>query len=149
MCSISSREDIILNSLNEFYKNNNKFNEIIKVITGKDIISLRVIDYFITNYCKFNNIKINNINIYFEYKNMLKSYNKKFFDPFCRINVRNNTNKIIFKFDDNNIIITTIGQLNFFKWIINNNILYYIRQYHTDILNHMVNNKKNIINNII
>ena len=89
----------------------------------------------VTNYAKKYNIiyKTNNkhFNIYLDYKNQLKAYSKKLFDPFCRrerikLNIKSfkweiTDNK---KNDDDNII-TTVGQLNFFKWFIENNILNY------------------------
>ena len=60
--------------------------------------------------------------VFSNYKGQLKSYHKRNFDPFCR-NIR-----IHFYYDNNNFIITTVGQLNFFKWAIENNILNYIEQ---------------------
>lgn len=125
-----SKEEVLLNSLKDFYSDINNINIVLPIVTGKSIISLRILDFFVTNYAKNNNIKINNnllnYNVYQDYKNKLKSYNKRFFDPFCRINKKNITNKIAFKYDNYNIIITTIGQLNFFRWILKNNILEYI-----------------------
>ena len=59
------------------------------------------------------------LNVYTSYKSQLKSYSKKFFDPFCR------RERINITMNDSNIV-TTIGQLNFFKWAIDNKILDYI-----------------------
>ena len=62
-----------------------------------------------------------------DYKNQLKAYSKKQFDPFCRreriiINISDLSWKIFDDKDDNkckdNELITTVGQLNFFKWFI-------------------------------
>jgi hypothetical protein len=106
-------------------------------------ISLRLIDWFVINYCKKNKIIINDVNIYESYKENLKAYSKKYFDPFKRNSqyyfVFNDKNaelkkigknvKNIKKYIENkqfNIIETTLGQLNFFKWIISNNIYNYI-----------------------
>ena len=73
-------------------------------------------DWFVTNYSKKHNIcyltKNNkNINfiVYLDYKNQLKAYSKKQFDPFCR------RERISFNDINNNEIITTVGQLNFFQ----------------------------------
>ena len=52
-------------------------------------------------------------------KRASKAYSKKKFDPFCR------RDRIEFKIDDI-LIETTIGQLNFFKWAIENMILEYV-----------------------
>tara|TARA_Y100001980_G_C14555052_1_gene342811 strand:+ start:5162 stop:5743 length:582 start_codon:yes stop_codon:yes gene_type:complete len=133
--------DILLyQALTEFYntdKNIEKLNEILY----SNKISLRIIDWFVTNYSKkFNihyplyitptgKITINNsnpnelhrqINIYQSYKSQLKSYSKKNFDPFCR---RNRINFQCKQYE----ISTTIGQLNFFKWAIDNLVIEYIK----------------------
>jgi hypothetical protein len=55
-----------------------------------------------------------------EYKSQLKAYNKKLFDPFCR------RGRIEFKYNNNKLIITTIGQLNFFRWAIKNKLISYV-----------------------
>ena len=126
-----SKEEVLLDSLHEFYKNKNNLNKILPIVTGTSELSLRVSDYFVTNYSKNNSINLGNkndtkYNVYHDYKNKLKSYNKRFFDPFCRINKKNITNKIAFKYDDEKYIVTTIGQLNFFRWAIRNKIIDYV-----------------------
>ena len=126
-----SKEEVLLDSLYEFYKNKNNLNKILPIVTGTSELSLRVLDYFVTNYSKNNSINLGNkndtkYNVYHDYKNKLKSYNKRFFDPFCRINKKNITNKIAFKYDDEKYIVTTIGQLNFFRWAIRNKIIDYV-----------------------
>ena len=144
-----SKEEVLLDSLHEFYKNKNNIEKILPIVTGNSEISLRVLDYFVTNYSKYNDVKIkkkNNINynVYQDYKNKLKSYNKRFFDPFCRINKKNSTNKIAFKYDDDKYIVTTIGQLNFFRWAIRNKIIDYVVEDHNKINQEMnkINNSK-------
>tara|TARA_Y200000002_G_scaffold346244_1_gene320703 strand:- start:1606 stop:2226 length:621 start_codon:yes stop_codon:yes gene_type:complete len=143
-----SKEEVLLNSLYEFYKNKSNIDKILPIVTGNSDISLRVLDYFVTNYSKYNNISIkkNNLsyNVYQDYKNKLKSYNKRFFDPFCRINKKNSTNKIAFKYENDKCIITTIGQLNFFRWAIRNNIIDYVIEDHNKINEEMnkINNSK-------
>lgn len=146
--SLLSKDEVLLNSLYEFYKKDSNMTKILPIVTGNSELSLRVLDYFVTNYSKLHDIKIKlsdgvNINIYQDYKNKLKSYNKRFFDPFCRINKKNMTNKIAFKYSKDKFIITTIGQLNFFRWAITNKIIDYV------VLNHkVINDEMNMINKI-
>lgn len=146
--SLLSKDEVLLNSLYEFYKKDSNMTKILPIVTGNSEISLRVLDYFVTNYSKLHDIKIklsdeNNLNVYQDYKNKLKSFNKRFFDPFCRINKKNMTNKIAFKYSKDKFIITTIGQLNFFKWAIANKIIDYV------VLNHkVINDEMNMINKI-
>ena len=54
------------------------------------------------------------------------------------------TNKIAFNYNQDEYIITTIGQLNFFRWAIRNNIIDYVINDHLKINNEMnnINNNK-------
>ena len=129
---------LLLESLLEYYKNN--ISILNSIITQKNSLSLRILDWLVTNYAKKHNIIYrletnteNDIffNIYLDYKNQLKAYSKKLFDPFCRREriVINITTLEWFELTDKNYennsneIITTVGQLNFFKWFIENKIL--------------------------
>ena len=150
---IKSKEEILLDSLTKFFYNNQNFKEVINIITGKSDISLRIIDHFTTNYSnKFNiiyqikkNNQILNFNVFNSYKNQLKAYNKRCFDPFCRINKNNYLKRIIFKYNENQFIETTIGQINFFKWALEYNIINYIKSNYENIYNDM-SLKKNFNN---
>jgi hypothetical protein len=77
-------------------------------------MSLRLIDWFVTNYAKKYNIsyivKKQKFFVYNEYKNQLKAYSKKLFDPFCR------RERILFQVADITPFETTVGKLNFFRW---------------------------------
>ena len=53
---------------------------------------------------------------------MLKAYSKKRFDPFCR------WERITIPIDEVTYIQTTIGQLNFFKWALENKIIDFIEK---------------------
>ena len=126
---METQNNLLLNKLLEFYKNTDNSKTMVNIISGESNISLRLVDWFVTNYAKENytiyDIQKNNnferFKVYNNYKLMLKSYSKKRFDPFCR------WDRISIPY--NNIYIqTTIGQLNFFKWIIENNILDYIKE---------------------
>lgn len=130
-----SMENFIIKKSNEYFSQNKKYiNQMIEIIDGRSEISIRVLDWFITNYSKkyvINyKIKINGLVSIFtvdiDYRNQLNSYSKKLFDPFCRdkkiVYAHKNTitNKVI-KFE------TSIGQLNFFRWAIKFKILHYIK----------------------
>jgi len=130
-----NKDIILLNSLNKFFNKKKNMNKFLKIYNKKSKISLRLLDWFVTNFSKKNNIiynvktnykrkqkqNIKNFIVYLEYKAQLKAYSKKQFDPFCR------RERIFFKipgtYDE---IETTIGQLNFFRWAIENNILKYV-----------------------
>ena len=122
---VLSKQDILMTSLTKYY-NNSTISRILPIITGKSYISLRIIDWFVTNYSKKNNISYFMDNkqfiVFLNYKSQLKAYTKKQFDPFCR------RHRIEFYYQPNACFTTTVGQLNFFKWAIENNILEYIEQ---------------------
>ena len=148
--------DLLLTSLQTFYTKDENMNILNIILNNQKKVSLRLIDWFTTNFSKKynviyliykdnNNIKtiqetdtiVNQFNVYNSYKSQLKAYSKKQFDPFCR--------RERIKFKCNNIILdTTIGQLNFFKWIINNNIIDYIKENIEEIELDMNESLKNI-----
>lgn len=99
---IYSKEELLLQTLNEFYNKSecNYIDELLPIVLSKSNISLRGLDWFVTNYSKKYNthyiVEKNNrtesFDVHNEYKAQLKAFNKKFFDPFCR------GNKIIFPY---------------------------------------------------
>ena len=141
---ISSQENMLIRSLEKFYLNENNINLILPIINGESNISMRLIDYFVTNYSKKHRVTYNLqdngskilFNVYSSYKSQLKAYNKKYFDPFSR------GNRIPF-FLPNDCLITTIGQLNFFKWFISKKIINYVSE-NLSSIEHDLNNLKNI-----
>lgn len=140
LIQISSQENRLIKMFENFYESLVNIKEFINIIYSKSDISIRLIDHFVTKYSKKNKItyKINNtfFNIHQSYKQQLKNFQKKNFDPFAR-GIR------IPYYVGNVWIITTIGQLNFYQWFISNNILDYIIQNKEIIDLDMNKNKKN------
>lgn len=137
MSIIDKKQDLLLDSISNFYlSNKNNIQKLIDVLEGK-YASLRVIDWFVTNYSKKYNVgyiiskslkndvgfisKDDNFKVYINYKSQLKSYSKKQFDPF------NRTQRIKFYYDKDKFITTSVCQLNFFRWAIENNVIDYIK----------------------
>jgi hypothetical protein len=142
---ITSQESMIIKSLEKFYEDNTNIQIFIPIINSQSKISIRLIDYFITKYSKNNKINYkfkdsNNIeqvfNIYTSYKQQLKAFQKKHFDPFSR------GDRIPYFMNDD-YIITTIGQLNFFRWFISKKIYNYIIE-NQDIIEYDMNKKKKV-----
>ena len=123
----STQNDLILKQLLVFYKKNNNENiqRMLDIINGNSRISLRIVDWFATNYSKEkytiytlqdSDGKDYRFKVYNDYKLKLKAYQKKRFDPFCR------WERIMIPYGEGTKIQTTIGQLNFFKWAIENKV---------------------------
>ena len=129
--SYTTQNDLLLNNLMDFYKDEKTLNRMLKIITGESKISLRIVDWFSTNYAK-KYYTIFNIDedyengrrfkVYVDYKLKLKAYSKKRFDPFCR------WDRISIPYKKDTCIETTIGQLNFFKWALENKVIDYIEE---------------------
>ncbi len=124
------QNQLLLNSLVKFYKKKANVKIITSIVNGESNISLRLIDWFVTNYSKKQSIYIyknkdkykEQINVYTDYRAQLKAYSKQLFDPFRR------RERINFYFDETTWLQTTSGQLNFFRWAIESNILKYIEE---------------------
>lgn len=122
---IDTKLSLLMKSLTDFYTNSVYIDQIKSIIDQNSVISLRILDWFITNYSKKHRTIINgavgSIDVYQNYKLQLKSFSKKQFDPFCR------KNKILFYYNDDDYIETSCGQLCFFRWCFENNILNYVK----------------------
>ena len=117
-----SKQDILLKSLEDFFSDDKNFQELSDILNHNVGISLRNIEWFVTNYAKDKRTKFktpsgNEVDVHIAYKSSLGGYSKKFFDPFCR------TERIQFKG-----FTTTVAQLNFIRWCIRNGILEYIKR---------------------
>ena len=126
-----NKNKLLMDKINLFFENEGNKKILINILNNNFNISLRIIDWFVTNYCKKYNIFWVENNqrfvVYLNYKLQLKAYSKKFFDPFCR------RERIFFHYKEEEYLETTVGQLNFFKWIIEHNIINYIKNNYEDI----------------
>ena len=150
--SYTTQNDLLLVNLMKFYRTtyvndpdtfnpNNNLDKMLRIVTGDSKISLRIVDWFATNYAKkhytgytieggnedTDSITEENVSKYYrrfkvydDYKLKLKAYSKSRFDPFCR------WERINIPYTNGNFIETTIGQLNFFKWALENKVIDYI-----------------------
>lgn len=124
---IQSKEQWVLHRLEQFYKNSTHLERVKSILAGESKLSLRLIDWLVTNYAKKHNISYltkegKHVIVYLSYKSHLKAYSKKMFDPFCRW-------KRIQFLD----LSTTVGQLNFFEWAIQDEVLDYLDANYEDV----------------
>jgi hypothetical protein len=121
---IQCKQELIITSLQDFYTNPGQLELILPILEGKSAISLRLIDWFVTNYAKKHNISYilnqRQFMVYFHYKRELKAYSKRLFDPFCR------RERIMFQTRGHEPFVTTVGQLNFFRWALEKDIIPFI-----------------------
>jgi hypothetical protein len=122
---IHCKQELIINSLQKFYSDRNDKDDIMKLLEGTSVISLRLIDWFVTNYARQHTISYilnsQEFLVYMNYKSQLKAYSKKLFDPFCR------RERIMFQIPGQEQFLTTVGKLNFFRWAIEKGVINYIQ----------------------
>ena len=138
---IQGKSELLLVRLNKFYQDNKNKNQLIKILNGETKISLRIIDWFVTNYSKkhfieyivqdrikspkrstlkkttFNKISQKNTG---RYTSANRQFNV-FLSYRSQLNAYSKKqfdpfcrrNRIDFYFNDNEFITTTVGQLNF------------------------------------
>ncbi len=126
----NTQNDLLLHKVLKFYNENDHMEQMLSVINGETCISLRILDWFATNYAKKhytvydiqNTTTPKRFKVYVDYKLKLRAYSKKRFDPFCR------WERINVPYKNGTYIQTTLGQLNFFKWTIENEVIRYIKE---------------------
>ena len=128
----TTQNDLLMGNLMKFYDEDNNLEKMLKIINGESPISLRIIDWFATNYAKkfFTVYEVGanrRFKVYVDYKLKLKAYSKRRFDPFCR------WDRITIPYSNGTFIQTTIGQLNFFKWALENGVIAYIEAHYATI----------------
>jgi len=147
----SSKELCYYKTIHKFFKkcDNKEIVRMLDIINGESEISLRILDWFVTRYSKrvfdfddSNPTTIDSFDVHISYKSELKSYKKRYFDPFRRrrkfyypfylnelqYNIKNNDSPTSQISKDIVLLYTTLGQLNFFMWAISNNIINYVEK---------------------
>jgi hypothetical protein len=146
---LDTKEIYFYKMIDKFYKScdKSKIEQMINIIEGTSPISLRVLDWVVTRYSKkYIDYDIKHkltgevFDIHISYKSQLKSFKKRYFDPFRR------RKKFYYTYTAENFtktFFTTLGQLNFFKWAISNDIIQFVEKNLEEILVSMnVSNKE-------
>ena len=141
MSVYSTQNDLLMTNLLAFYSRDDNLRTMLRVVAGETRVSLRIVDWFVTNYAKkYYTVYsipcaglVRRFKVYCDYKLKLKAYSKKRFDPFCR------WDRISIPYTAHSSVQTTIGQLNFFKWIIESDVIQYIEEHYEEIENDMNN----------
>lgn len=115
-----NKSSLLLESLTRFFSEQKNAEQLQDVLSHRKGISLRNLEWFVTNYSKNRHVTYTGPNgkiftVHVAYKSSLDGYSKKLFDPFCR------TERIEFQG-----VTTTVGQLNFIRWCITNGIIEYL-----------------------
>ena len=128
---IECKPELVISSLQRFYSSHPEINKVLTYLTGDAPLSLRIIDWFVTKYSRKNFVRYSvnsqDFLVYLSYKGQLKAYSKQYFDPNCSME------RIMFKIQNQEQFMTTIGKLNFFRWALESKILDYIEAHEEEI----------------
>lgn len=128
---VQCKQDQVISWLQDFYTEPGNLEKLLPILQGTSPISLRLVDYFVTNYSKKSNTSYmlsgRHFLVYFNYKRELNAYSKRLFDPFCR------RERIMFQARGIDPFVTTVGQLNFFRWFIEKDIYNYVCEHREEI----------------
>lgn len=121
---MSQRQISIMQRIVSFFTNDTIVNVLKPLVDQESGISLRALDWLVTNYSKKHNIvcKSRNgtlFNIYHGYKVALSHFRRKNFDPFRR------RHRIQVCINDGLVCESTVGQCNFLYWAYHNGVLAY------------------------
>ena len=108
---------IALSCVEWFNENQEALLTFIRTVRRQEGFSLRVIDWTTTNYSKRHRITIYNdglpIDLHNDYRRHLAVFTKKYFDPFAR------RERLLLRLNpDKETLSTTVGQLNFMRWLL-------------------------------
>jgi len=129
MAGYSTQHDVMLATMVGFYSKDGykHLKTVLPIINGEASLSLRLIDWFVTNYAKCNyvhyTVRGRRFIVHDEYRLRLHGYKKRRFDPFCR------WDRVEIPYENDTFVQTTIGQLNFFKWALENDVLEHIHRH--------------------
>ena len=123
------RVDLLRRSLQAYYTGTGQGvlgRVVIPTVNHRTEVSLRLLDWLVTNYAKTQNVTYAHngkpFSVFREYRTVLRAFTKRYFDPFCR------RERITFS-DGTHTAISTIGQLNFFRWAVQNGVIEYAQQH--------------------
>lgn len=140
--SFSRKDEVLLNSvLVWFNEEESRVQTFSDIVHHKNGLSLRIIDWLITNFTKSFSVAIESDglprNLRKDYHKNLTAHNKKNFDPFAR---RRRINIVLFGKEKR---VSTIGQLNFFRWFLSKNLVGFLLENKSVIEKHMKDSDTN------
>jgi len=133
---VSATIKVLQAELERFYKDHSNIKTVVDLVIRKQRgpISLRLLDYFVVNYAVDYAVTYihpktgQEYDVGKAYETQMKTYHKQLFDPFRR----GSRSMIVLRYSDpdgnQQQFHTTMAQLNFFKWLIENHILAYIEK---------------------
>ena len=147
--SFNEKDRAYYNKLRQFYTPTRLRKIVPYIKSTSKTLSLRTFDWFSTNYVRDKKLILyadagggawtdkpikyttstRILRVSASYKNALRSYTKRYFDPFKRIGGGKGVGGggvIKYKWGETHSFDTTLAQLIYFRWVLENNLLDYI-----------------------
>lgn len=133
----------MLESLLKFFSDEEHFNILKRYRDKGGKVSVSLLDWFTVNYAKKNGVRYEirkngrrkSILVEQSYNAALHAHTKEYFDPFARGSKQGRGFAI--ENSKGEQITTTVRQLNFFRWAINNGVIEYVDKHVDDIYKDM------------
>lgn len=136
---ILSDEESMMPSLRDFFSVEYNFDILKEFINSRkpreNKLSFGLLDWFNVNYCKHYGVEYDltrlgrtrKIYVIQAYNAALEGYGKERFDPFAR--GKSKGGAITLTNDKGESVLTTLRQLNYFRWAIENGVIDYVKQH--------------------
>ncbi|CAM9255863.1 unnamed protein product [Sphacelaria rigidula] len=133
---LSESDEVLLDSVLEWYNEDMvRVEAFLSIVKRKNGMSLRVIDWLVTNYSKTKSVVLETggvpRDLNRDYQKNLSAYNKRNMDPFAR------KNKISITILGKEVRSSTVGQLNFFRWFLKNGVNFFLEENKGVVEDHM------------
>jgi hypothetical protein len=134
LVNASNRTDLLLQRVLAFYEAPAMAEAFVKLVTRQHAISLRLIDWLVTNYSKKWDVVYmlrqggvaRQFHMHLSYKACLRAFSKRQFDPFAR---RDRVSATLAGCQ----VSTTVAQLCFFRWCLINDVVAYAERHREEI----------------
>ena len=143
MSDMNKTEQSMLPSLLKFFSDKSHFDVLKEFKRSKQSkFSVGLLNWFNVNYSKEYGVEYTiehlgrqrSVYVWQSYNAALSGYKKEYFDPFAR--GKNCGKEIAIEYEEE-VIQTTIRQLNYFRWAINNGVIDYVRSHVDEIYKDM------------
>jgi hypothetical protein len=128
---MSKKLDIVVQSLEEYYKDPAHELEVQQILERKDVVTQRMLDHLVFHYARQHPCEYGQFNIQRSLDTLLKTVQRKHFDPFRR------RPKQGVEIAVGRALRSTVAQLLFFKWVQQNGVLEFARQHADEIRDSM------------
>jgi hypothetical protein len=143
MTSAYSNEASMMPSLLQFFKSSTNFGILQEFINSNksrtNKLSIGLLDWFNVNYAPEYNVEYRLgdrvVLVWQSYNSALSGYSKALFDPFARGSKKGKTVTIT---NGTVSLVTTLCQLNYFRWAIKNGVIEYVKQHLDEIYDDMI-----------